>query len=96
MAICISRLIGIGGATLPVAVPMMAINLGWPFWRSAFLAFALGLAVALTSVVVPMVRHLITAFEFDPTYAINALYSVQLAVASVSSIASSAVGACTG
>ena len=74
----VSRLVAFGGVTLPVAVPMMAISLGWPFWRSASLAVALGLAVALATGVIPMARHLITVFEFDPTYAMNALYSVQL------------------
>jgi hypothetical protein len=67
-----SRLVAIGGATLPVAVPMIAISLGWPFWRSAFLAFVLGLAVALAAMVIPVARHLITDLEFDQTYAMNA------------------------
>src|SRR5688500_4093881 len=52
--VSVSRLIGIGGATRPVAVPMMAISLGWPFWRSAFLAFVLCLTVVLDVVVVPI------------------------------------------
>src|SRR5688572_17555343 len=78
--VSVRRLIGIGGATLPVAVPMMAISLGWPFWRSAFLAFVLGLTVALAVVVIPTARHLITHLEFDQTYAMNGLISVQLSV----------------
>jgi len=79
----ISRLIGQAGATMPAAVPMIAITVAWPFWRAVIRGLALELTIAFASAAIPMARHLLTSLELDLTYGYNALYSLQLAALSL-------------
>jgi len=74
-----SRVLGIGGVIASAAVPMIAITLAVPFWRATVLWGLAILGVSVLSVVAPIAIHAVRGDEFDPSIALNAIYTFQLA-----------------
>jgi len=78
-----SRLVALTGATMGVAVPMIAVSVAWPFWRALVVWLGLQLGVAALTVIVPMITRVIRHGEFDPTLVTNAVYLFQWIIVSL-------------
>lgn len=78
-----SRLLAISGVVASAAVPMIAVTLAAPFWRATGMWLLVMLVVSALTVVVPMATRPFRGEEFDPSLALNALYTVQFAAVSL-------------
>ena len=78
-----SRFVGLTGAIMGAAIPMIAVSVAWSFWRALIVWMAFEIAVASLSVIVPMLSRLVRGQSFDPTLAMNAVYVFQWTAAAL-------------